>query len=518
MPDRAVIWCAVSDPSQAKEGKESLPAQERDGLVACQKIGATVISVLKVPGFSRSYLRIEECAEDMAAKGIMAMRDLDNMIRAKNFDCLVVRRGDRFGRSQSLFTIIVESIVAEMGGRLFETSRQRWVDKSNFRDYIATEGYRAASEIDNNVERARMGMIGRIHRGLPMTDIPASHRLIRDPQTGKAARLEVREELRQLWDDAAALLMSRPEISWKRIESELWLRHRHVNPDTGRRWSEGFFYSLLYNPLVWGAAAHGYLKKNDVWAFDETEPLPQGVTIDRQPNPPIPPLYTGDLAEDLKVELRYRTKKRGRTPHKSYKFSGLLVCGSCGRTMSVATHAGITWVGWRCLDKYKLEGRGCTNFQNILDPLVQEQVDLYLERWLDSASPASLPMSRSDPQLVATQRIDQLIKELAALERRVDRLIGLQTEAEENLRGNYTQKLSQESERKQVLLAELGSLQATQESASLVAARISAHQELKTLGLEAFWKKHPSEIKRTLLQIVGKSRFVVLGSEIVDLR
>src|SRR4051794_31236155 len=133
MPDstlfsRAVIWCAVSDAKQAEEGKESLPSQERDGLEACAREGLQVVAVLKVPGYSRDYIDIRDCAEDMSAAGYTALGDLYEMIRANSFSALVFRRGEGCGRTRGLFPWIVKYIIKTTGGRFYETSRKRWID------------------------------------------------------------------------------------------------------------------------------------------------------------------------------------------------------------------------------------------------------------------------------------------------------------------------------------------------------------------------------------------------------
>jgi uncharacterized protein YraI len=44
---------------------------------------------------------------------------------------------------------------------------------------------------------------------------------------------------------------------------------------------------------VLGAVALGIYVKRGIWAFDESEPLPAGVFIERNPNPPIPPNAPG---------------------------------------------------------------------------------------------------------------------------------------------------------------------------------------------------------------------------------
>src|SRR5688572_30277057 len=105
MPDkkkRALIWAAVSTRSQANEELYSLPAQEADSKTLAERMGWDVIDVLTIPGHSRRYIDIHECAADMAAQGINAFSKLMQHWRDRDFDVLIVRDGDRFARTQTL--------------------------------------------------------------------------------------------------------------------------------------------------------------------------------------------------------------------------------------------------------------------------------------------------------------------------------------------------------------------------------------------------------------------------------
>ena len=97
---RAIIWCAVSTKGQAVEEKDSLPTQEADARAKCDAEGWEVVDVLKVPGHSRNYIDIHECARDMRKNGIDAFDKLIRHWEDRDFDVLVARDGDRFARTQ----------------------------------------------------------------------------------------------------------------------------------------------------------------------------------------------------------------------------------------------------------------------------------------------------------------------------------------------------------------------------------------------------------------------------------
>jgi DNA invertase Pin-like site-specific DNA recombinase len=95
---RAVIWCAVSTLAQTADDKDSLPSQETAARELCKQNGWVIADVLIVPGHSRFYIDIHDCAHDMAAKGINAFYRLIELWEQEAFDVLVCRDFNRFAR------------------------------------------------------------------------------------------------------------------------------------------------------------------------------------------------------------------------------------------------------------------------------------------------------------------------------------------------------------------------------------------------------------------------------------
>src|SRR5689334_9451085 len=126
---RAVIWCAVSTKAQVDD-KDSLPTQESEARAFCDREGLEVVAVLLVPGHSRRYTDIHELAAAMRKQGIDAFDRLLDLWATRGFDVLVCRDGNRFARTQSLFSRVVEDTI-NIGATIYSLADGK-VDKENF--------------------------------------------------------------------------------------------------------------------------------------------------------------------------------------------------------------------------------------------------------------------------------------------------------------------------------------------------------------------------------------------------
>src|SRR5258708_28583828 len=115
---RAVIWAAVSTKEQTQD-KDSLPNQIEAGKALCVANDWQLIRTLEVPGFSRDYFDIQECADDMAKEGITAFKELLTLWDQRAFDILIVRGADRFARTQALHSRVVEYTVRIVKARIY---------------------------------------------------------------------------------------------------------------------------------------------------------------------------------------------------------------------------------------------------------------------------------------------------------------------------------------------------------------------------------------------------------------
>src|SRR5690348_2551379 len=100
---RVIVLCAVSSEKQAADQKASLEDQEAKGRKFVKETkGAVLVDLLQVPGFSRDYTDVWECAYDMQADGIDAFSRLLKHFELRDFDVLFIRDAARFARTQSI--------------------------------------------------------------------------------------------------------------------------------------------------------------------------------------------------------------------------------------------------------------------------------------------------------------------------------------------------------------------------------------------------------------------------------
>src|SRR5258707_14608521 len=109
---RAVIWCAVSSEKQTQDDKDSLPAQERQAKAFIEKEGWKLVEVLRVRGFSRTFINVEDYRLAMREAGHDAFDRLTELWANEAFDVLIVRDMDRLGRTQTLLSFMVETTIS----------------------------------------------------------------------------------------------------------------------------------------------------------------------------------------------------------------------------------------------------------------------------------------------------------------------------------------------------------------------------------------------------------------------
>jgi DNA invertase Pin-like site-specific DNA recombinase len=505
---RAVIWAAVSTKAQVGrqngeefEGKESLPTQEAQARELCASIGATVIAVLRVPGHSRRYYTIAECAKDMRDKGITAFDDLLELLDNRQMDVLVCRDGNRFARKQTLHAEVTERII-DAGARIYSLA-DGWVDKHNYRMWIAMNGYKAASEVDENVKKRAIGMMGRFKRGLNAGRLPCSHRLEYNSE-GEVVRIALNPATARLWDDVATLLLE--GVGWRLLGRELYERFGHAPPTAkSKYYGKTTLRYILLNPYFWGHAATGYDRKIGLWAFDPDEPLPDGVEIRRNNHEPV---YKGELAELVKAELRRRhelVKGRAR-PYSPQPLSGLLVCGDCGCRLG-RFNAPKQQPYWMCSTKNRPGALvACTERAYITERKAMEQVREIIQEWQIKGNVDVL-----EAMVVGKEHGTTLANLKAEMERirtEIEVLIGKQAAAPANVGNLYDIQIVKRSERLEALKQEIQKLSSTAETPEQMERRRAAFVTIQQLG-DDLWEQEPLFINQTLVNLLGSLRFVV---------
>jgi hypothetical protein len=514
MTDRVVIWLAVSSPNQAAPDKVSLEEQERLGRAWCAAQGAQLVAVLTVPGFSRSETDVITAYEEFAAEGIFVYHDLRRLWQEKAFDVLWVYIHDRIARSSALYAQVMSNVV-KSGARIFSHS-DGWIDEHNVDAFIAIGGYSASSYIKHMKQRSASGKDKLAERGLPsQRDVLFSHRVVRDTY-GRAQRVELDESKARLWADVAALLLE--NVPWNKMEVELFNRFGHVGAN-GNMLPKGTIKAALYNPTFWGHSSRRYHTHSRgatlqmAWVYDDTEPVPEGVLVYRNK---IAPVYTGELAETIKAELRRREDiARGRGMHRTGKFTGLFICGECGYTLAYDRRQGRVYLLCNAKRVGHYKSRTCSQGKALIERNAQSYLDALLRQTLETGT-LQAAMNESAPRVdSAAQQLERLRGEVGEAEDKLRRLILDKAGASQNIAYLYDEQIARLGEQLARLKAEGDRLEyQVQTSVHRAAAERRVLTDIATMTLEAFWQQPDYVINQLLHRLLAGYRFVVLEGEI----
>lgn len=513
---RCIIWCAVSSRAQNEPDKISLPQQEADGRELALKNDWHVIDVMRVPGHSRRYIDFHKLASDAGHSGIDAFHRLEAHWDAQDFDVMAVLDGNRFARTQALHAYVVERTI-NIGARIYSLM-DGWVDRQNYRMWIAMNGYKSAGEIDRFVQARDRAMSARAQRGLPITSrIPMSHKVIRDPDSGKAVSLEVNEDKRRLWNDLAELVLD--GVSWDRMELELFQRYGHAN-DTGEPYYPNHFYHLVMKPLFWGHIARHYNSASarngyrfGRWIWDDSEPIPPGATVYRDTHEPV---WTGELADRVRHELNRRsTHIRGRASSSyTHRLSGLAICAECGSFM--ATRIDGTYRGLYCpASKGRPALPKCSHRRVVSERKIIARINEFLTQMLEQQTTEIFNSQPNDvPDIQA--RLALLNDEIRELEDKVRVLIRRQLAAGDAIQDIYEEELDKYNNQIQNMRDARDRLKGE----SLAVQNSTSNQqvtldELAQLTLDNFWRQESRKINQMLHRIFGKRRLVILNGEVI---
>lgn len=524
MTQRALIWTAVSTVAQTDDDQYSLPIQEADARALAERNGWRVVDTLRVPGHSRFYVDIHECAADMRAEGIDAFDKLLKHWKAKDFDVLIVRDGNRFARTQTLHAYVTEMTIRQ-GATLWSLS-DGLIDEKNYRMWIAMNGYKAGSEVDTLVKRRKEVVHERAKNGLiAHSAVPSTHIVIRDPINGKAVKMVVDESRRRFWNDTATLILE--GIGWHHIERALFERFGHENKP-GEPHQPSRIYTLIRNPVFWGHIAfnHRPRSKDQPWAkmgdwiMEPGHPIPDGVTIYYNVTESV---YTGEIAEAVKAEVRRRSLITGSaTPGKTHAFTAVFVCHECNYYM--ATHGswgrkGKTRPGYvKCMTHWNQSPTrpDCSQRKALSFLAAKAYIDKRLREMVAAEDPEAFlgtTQRTSSPDNLAL-----LTKEIEEIEQRVRRLIRKQAEAGDNLKDIYEDEIQAQGEmlkRKSTTLAALEREQGLNKRSH--AERQFAFDEIVRLSVDVFWQQEGRYINQLLHRLIGDVRFAVRGGEIIEL-
>lgn len=525
MVKRALIWSAVSTKVQADEDDAySLPIQEADARSLAEQQGWRVVDVLRVPGHSRHYVDIHECAADMLGAGIDAFDRLLKHWKARDFDVLIVRDGNRFARTQTLHAYVTEMTIRQ--GAVLWSLSDGLVDERNYRMWIAMNGYKAGSEIDTLVKRRKEVVHERAKRGIiAHSAVPSTHKVIRDPANGKALHMVVDETQRRFWTDAAALILE--GVAWNQIERELFDRFGHAN-DRGEPFQPLKVYSLIRNPVFWGNIAlnHRPRAKNQAWAkfgdwiVEPGHPIPEGVTIYYGVCEPV---LTGELAAAVKAEVRRRSIVviGGTSSAKTHAFTGVFVCGECNYYLSTygTSNKRGAQPGWlKCMTHWHVSPTrlDCSQRTALRVELARDYLDARLREMIAAEDPDAFLGVVGSQQ--AADQLTLLANEIAAAEARIRKLIQKQASADDVLHDIYEDELRVEADALKRRRARLAELERDQHlTVRQRADRRAAYDEVVRLSVDVFWQQEERFINQILLRLMGDVRLAFKDGEIQEL-
>lgn len=274
-----------------------------------------------------------------------------------------------------------------------------------------------------------------------------------------------------------------------------------------------FFYHLLHNPYFWGHSARDYNNTNSkngqktgAWAYDPAFPAPEDVHIFYNVNDPV---YVGELATRIRAELHRRSSTiQGATrPQQSRKFSGLLLCGYCGRTMVYGDNA------YRCESRWKARTEPkCDRFRQIKELKAQAWVSARLHEMLEHDMPDLLARGDDKPDL--NKRIDTLKQEVDDLQAQARMLVNKQAQAHSALSSIYDEQLQSIGERMDILRQTLTQTEREARAQDTSAAKAAFH-ELPT-RIDDMWEWNSTAINQLLHRLMGRRRLVVKDGEIVS--
>ena len=310
-PRRIALWLAVSTPEQAQIERDSLPTQESDGREWASALNSDIVRVYSVPGHSRKY-RVYYDAEDE----IEAYRQLRLDCEVQAFDVLWCRNRNRLGRTLALIAQ-VDSFVREVGmAEVYSAAMPHQLGKQTGRSatlLAAVEGWQAQADNEERTALMRMGMKGRVRRGMMPNHPPVGYQFVRDGQ-GQVVGYEFSEDMATVRYMTGLFLAghSYQEIR-RRMDSSGYLPAKR-----GNSWGHGIVRKILRND-VYGGYPH--------WGAVSYEGGQNG-----EPSPHYPPIWDTETFEAVLRERR-RRKLQCYRHQSSGPFRGVAFCQRCGRGM-----------------------------------------------------------------------------------------------------------------------------------------------------------------------------------------
>lgn len=388
---RALVVAAVSTGAQASEEKYSLPQQIEACGEVCEARGWQVIETIEIRGHSRYYNWLHEIIRDCPEYGQMV-----SLIESGRLDLIVVRDYDRLWRTDALRAQLA-ALCREHGVQIFSLNQPvEPEDPAHLRESTdsrliveALSGIIGQQENRARVRRLRLGMAGRIRRGLHHSGgFPpygyrrdGEGRLVLDPMEVPWVRHIFRRYLAGRGIKGIAMELTEmgvpPPVS-----------KRPTTPHPSGEWRYKTISDILHNPVYKGFAYWGGVENPE----GQHESLVDPADFDR-----------------VQVILAERGRFRSSPQDPERVLRGLARCGFCGYAMTYWRLQGDLYL--RCSLYGRTAGKRCRSNAHVAHR-VHAQVLAQVQAVLD------------DPDLFLRMReeerqSDEAQAELEALERQL---------------------------------------------------------------------------------------------------
>jgi DNA invertase Pin-like site-specific DNA recombinase len=312
---RFVSWAAVSSLPQAQ--KVSVEDQLATNREHVARHGGKIVAELTVPGESRNIVLFEDAARKMEAYA-----RLKQLIDQRAFDILIYLDRSRLGRQASL-SMAVTALCAEAGIAIYETENPpATLAAAETTDALLLGAFKsvtAQTEIDKLRHRHRMGMAGRVRKGLPPSHLAFGYVYAYRPNGDRYIAI----------DEAAAAVVRRIFELFLAGEGSVsiaaTLAAAGAISAKGRPWT----FAMVLNTIgraYWYAGIASVNRESRTARALVTAPAQWPAIIDRL------------TYEQIQAEQAARVPNR-KVAGTQYVLSGICVCVVCGGNMSVVHHA-----------------------------------------------------------------------------------------------------------------------------------------------------------------------------------
>lgn len=414
---RVALVAAVSDPQQAASEKYSLPSQLADGRALAEVRDWTVVAEVVIPGQSRSYDWLHEIVRDLPEYARLV-----DLIAAEAVDVIVARDYDRLWRTDALRAQL-QVLCEQHRVQIYSLNQPTEVQAPDELREIseATQltqmlfGWSAQTENQLRDRRRRMGMRGRIKRGLSMhwSNCPYGYVYV---------------------DKHSPLAVNPAEARWVR-----WLFEQRA-----RGTGYAGLAALLNERGVptsrgadkWGAHAVKIILHNRVYVGEVVYRESQRVGPRRGRNPGVrrlvaehvgkgahEPLVSRELWEQVQRVNRENRRDYTNSTGRTHVMTGLVKCGDCGKAMVHVYNKRTEYYYLRCSTYNNSSGRECRGQHVSVRQTLAFVIDA-VEAALADRSGFMAAYEAERAASIAVDRQEELSAEISDLRARQERLLG----------------------------------------------------------------------------------------------